>query len=114
MLHPIPLVIDGQILRHIPRSEDASYRYDLMVGVSVVHYDDINHIRVGDVVNIKVCNLPFKIRFKRTYRLAGSRECGSNDLEISENGFMTILPKRGIYNESCASYIGGGNCDDPR
>lgn len=85
------------------------------MGVTAVHYDDIDHIAVGDVLTIKACNLAFRIRFKRTYRLSGSRECGTNELEISEDGVIAnIRELRPLGEGQCASHISSGNCDDPR
>ena len=109
-------VIEGQIIRVFQRHGDREYSHDLMVRVTAVHYDDIDHIQVGDVVTIKVCSLPFRIRFKRTYRLTGTREFGSNELEISENGVLANIPELedGPLGEGpCAPYIREGNCDDP-
>ena len=63
------------------------------------------------MVNIKVCSLRFQIRFKRIYHLAGTRECGSNELEISETGMLANTHKLGEVN-LCAPYIRAGNCDD--
>ena len=109
-------VIEGQIIRVIKRYGDARYSHDLKVRVTAVHYDDIEHIEVGDVVNIKVCSLRFRIKFKRTYRLTGARECGSNELEISETGILANIPELGDNGPlgvgPCAPYIRAGNCDD--
>jgi hypothetical protein len=110
-------IIEGQIITVAERYEDARYRYNLLVRVTVVHYDEINHIEVGEVVTIKVCSLPFRVRFKRTYRLTGSRECGTNELEISETGIIANIPELGedgpLGAGPCAPYILSGNCDDP-
>ena len=88
------------------------------MGVKAVHYDDLNHIEVGDVVTVKACGLPFRIRFKRTYRLMGSRECGTNELEIKESGIIANIPELGpggpLGEGMCAPYIRNGTCDDPR
>lgn len=114
----LSIVIEGQILRVAERYGDSRYRYNLLVGVTAVHYDDIDHIAVGDVLTIKACNLAFRIRFKRTYRLSGSRECGTNELEISEDGVIANIPELGpqrpLGEGQCASHISSGNCDDPR
>ena len=107
-----PPVIEGQILRVSERYEDLEYRYNLLVGVSAVHYDEIDHIKVGDVITIKTCSLPSRIRFKRTYHLSGSRECETNELEISQNGVIADIPTLGAG--PCPPYILAGNCDDPR
>ena len=104
-------------MRVAERYGDLRYRYSLLVGVTAVHYDDLGHIEEGEVVVIKTCSLPFRIRFRRTYRLAGSRECGSNELEISETGLIANIPELEtgtvIGRGQCAPYILGGNCDDP-
>ena len=64
--------------------------------VTAVYYDEIDHIEVGDVVTVKICSLPFRIRFKRTlYHLGGSRECGTNELEVSQNGVIATTPVLG-------------------
>ena len=111
-------VIEGQIIRITERYGDARYSHTLTVRVTAVHYDEIDHIDVDDVVTIKVCSLPFRIRFKRTYRLAGSIECGSNELEISENGVVASIPELGsgglVGEGQCTPYIHAGNCDDQR
>ena len=107
-----PPVIEGQILRVSERYGDPEYGYNLLVGVTAVYYDEIDHIEVGDVVTVKICSLPFRIRFRRTYRLSGSRECGTNELEISQNGVIANTPVLGPG--PCPPYILGGNCDDPR
>ena len=62
-----PPVIEGQVLRVYEGYRDHEYRYNLLVGVTAVYYDKIDHIEVGDVVTIKICSLPVRIRFKRTY-----------------------------------------------
>ena len=72
-------VLEGQIIRIAERYGDHRYSHTLLARVTAVYYDSINHIEVGDMVTIKICSLPFRIKFKRTYRLTGSRECGSND-----------------------------------
>ena len=59
-----PPVIEGQVLRVYEGYRDHEYRYNLLVGVTAVYYDKIDHIEVGDVVTI---SLPVRIRFKRTY-----------------------------------------------
>lgn len=108
-------VLEGQIIRIIERYGDARYSHTLVARITAVHYDDIGQIEVGDVVHIKVCSLPFRIKFKRTYRLTGARECGSNELEISENGILANIPEleSGPLGEGpCVPYILGGNCDD--
>ena len=100
------------------RYRDRRYRYDLLVRVTTVYYDDIGHLEPGDLVTIKVCSLPFRIKFKRTYRLTGSRELGTNEMEISENGVIANIPELGpgrpLGAGPCPPYILGGNCDDPR
>ena len=100
------------------RYGDLRYRYNLLVRVTEVHYDEIGHIEVGEVVTIKACSLPFRLRFKKLYRLTGSRECGTHELEISENGIIANIPELGPLGSlgvgPCAPYIRGGNCDDPR
>ena len=103
------------VIRVIERHGDDQYSHNLVVKVTKVHYDDIDHIKVGDVEIIKVCSLPFRIKFKRTYRLTGSRELGSNELEISENGILANIPERadGPLGEGpCPPHIRAGNCDD--
>jgi hypothetical protein len=111
-------IIEGQILRVSERYRDPEYRYNLLVGVTAVYYDEIDHIEVGNVVTIKICSLPFRIRFKRTYLLSGSRECGTNELEISQNGVIAKTPVLGpdgpLGEGPCPPYILGRNCDDPR
>ena len=74
-----------------------------------MYYDEIDHIEVGDVVQIKISALLDQIRWNIIYRLAGARECGSNELEISERGFVGTW----LEQDPCASYILGGGCDDP-
>ena len=100
------------------RHGDTRYSHLLVVRVTAVHYDDIGHIEVGKVVEIKVCSLPLRIKFKRTYRLTGTRECGSGELEISEMGILGNIPELGrggpVGEGPCAPYILAGNCDDPR
>ena len=99
------------------RYGDRRYRYDLLVRVTALHYDEIGHIEVGGLITIKVCSLPFRIKFKRIYRLTGSRELGTNELEISENGIIANIPELStgpLGAGPCPPYILGGNCDDPR
>jgi hypothetical protein len=111
-------ILEGQVIRMSERYRDHRYRYDLLVRVTTVYYDDIGHIEPGDLVTIKVCSLPFRIKFKRTYRLTGSRELGTNEMEISENGVIANIPELGpgrpLGEGPCPPYILGGNCDDPR
>ena len=82
--------------------------------VTAVHYDSLEHIEVKDVVTIKVCSLPFRIKFKRIYRLAGTVECGTNEMEISENGVVADAADTGHGEGPCPPYILNGDCDDPR
>ena len=99
------------------RHGDPRYRYDLLVKVTTVHYDEINHIQPDDIITIKACSLPFRLRFKRLYRLTGSRELGTNELEISENGIIANIPELGdrpLGRGPCPPYILSGACDDPR
>lgn len=111
-------VLEGQVVRITERYGDREYSHTLTVMVTVVHYDDIGQIEQGDVINIKVCSLPVRIRFKRMYRLTGSRELGTNELEISENGIIANIPELGddgpLGEGPCPPYILSGNCDDPR
>ena len=100
------------------RHGDRRYSHTLTARVIVVYYDEIGQIKAGDVINIKVCSLPFRIKFKRSYRLTGSRELGTNELEISENGIIANIPELGddgpLGEGPCPPYILEGNCDDPR
>ena len=82
--------------------------------VTAVYYDEIDHIEVGDVVTVKICSLPFRIRFKRTlYHLGGSRECGTNELEVSQNGVIATTPVLGPDGAGpCPPHILRGSCDD--
>ena len=82
-----------------------------MVRVKAVYYDEINQIKPGDVVKIKICSLPGRLRWRHVYRLTGTRECGNNELEISERGIFGDLE---IGEGPCAPYIKSGNCDTPR
>ena len=111
-------VLEGQIIRIAERYGDHRYSHTLLARVTAVYYDSINHIEVGDVVTIKICSLPFRIKFKRTYRLTGSRELGTNEMEISENGIIANIPEFGdegpLGEGPCPPFILGGNCDDPR
>lgn len=75
-----------------------------------MYYDEIDHIQVGDVVQIKISALLDQVRWNIVYGLAGTRECGSNELEISERG--SFVGTR-LEQDACASYILGGGCDDP-
>lgn len=75
-----------------------------------MYYDEINHIHVGDVVQIKIFALLERIQWNHIYGLAGSRECGSNELEISDRGVFVGI-QLGL--DPCASYILSGGCDDP-
>ena len=105
------------MIRISERFGDHRYLYDLLVRVTTVHYDEIGHIEPDDLISIKVCSLPFRIRFKRTYRLTGSRELGTNELEISENGIIANIPELStgpLGKGPCPPYILEGNCDDPR
>ena len=79
-----------------------------MVKVESVYYDEINHIQAGDVVEIKICSIPERIKWNKIYRLTGSRECGTNELEISERG---IFAEINLGVGPCAPYILAGNCD---
>ena len=108
---PFP-VVEGQIIRVTEHYSDHRYSDTLIVRITAVHYDAIGHIEVGDTVSVKVCSLPLRIRFKRTYYLAGSRECGSNELEISENGIIAERGKAGSPEPGpCPAHILAGNCD---
>ena len=82
----------------------------LLVQVTNVDYDDIHHIKVNNTVEVQVSRLPEPIRFKRTYKLAGRRECGSNKLTIDETGLLTTLSN--FDGEMCALYIEAGNCNN--
>ena len=112
------IVLEGQIIDVSERHGDPQYSYTLLARITTVYYDEIDHIEVGDIVTIKACGLPFRIKFKRTYRLTGSRELGTNELEISENGVIANIPElgeeRALGEGPCPPYILGGNCDDPR
>ena len=100
------------------RPGDRRYPYHFLVKVTEVYYDEIGQIEQEDIITIKVCNLPsFRLKFKRTYRLTGSRELGTNELEISENGIIANIPELPfgpLGRGPCPPYILGGNCDDPR
>ena len=102
------VVIEGRVKRHLPNGPN----HMLLVQVTAVDYDDINHIKVGDIVEIKVSSLPEPIRFNPTYKLAGTRECVSNKLKIDETGLLSRLPDP--LGEICVPFIEAGNCDDPR
>lgn len=105
------------MLRVTERFGDRRYLYNLLVKVTTVHYDEIGHIEAEDIVTIKVCSLPFRIKFRRLYRLTGARELGTNELEISENGIVGNIPELitgPLGAGPCPTYILGGNCDDPR
>ena len=103
-------VLEGKVIRHVHRYNDPKYRYNLVVKVESVYYDEINHIQAGDVVEIKICSIPNHIKWNKIYRLTGSRECGTNELEISERGiFAEIIRYVGVG--PCAPYILAGNCD---
>lgn len=104
-------VIEGRVIRTVPRPDDPKYSHTLVVKVEAVYYDEINHIKQGDVVEIKICSLPDRIRWKHIYRLTGSRECGSNELEISERGIFGDI-ELGVG--PCAPHILSGGCDTPR
>lgn len=111
-MNPFHAVIEGQIIRVTEHLSDHRYSETLTVRVMVVHYDDIGQIEAGDIVSIKVCSLPLRIRFKRTYHLAGSRECGTNELEISESGVIAERGKGGSLEPGpCPAHIRAGNCD---
>jgi len=77
--------------------------------VETVYYDEINHIQIGDIVEIKICRLRDHIKWNNVYQMMRARECGSNELEISERGIFTDTPRFSL----CAPYILGGGCDDP-
>ena len=103
-------VTEGKIREVVPRPYDAKYSHTLLVEIEEVYYDEIGHIQPSDVVEIKICYLPDQFNRQRTYRFAGTRECGSNELEISETGVFAYLPDFGAG--PCPPYILGGNCDD--
>lgn len=102
-------VIEGNIIRQYRRPYDSKYSHTLLVKVESVYYDEISHIQVGDILEIKICGLPKRIKWNNIYRLAGTRECGTNQLEIGENG---IFADEEIGEGPCAPYILGGGCDD--
>lgn len=104
-----PAVIEGKIIRRYPQPYDSKYSHTLLVKIKSVYYDDIGHIQGGDVVKIKVCGLPEHIKWNNIYRLAGTRECGTNHLEISEIG---IFADKEIGEGLCAPFILSGGCDD--
>ena len=93
----------------VSRTGDRKYSHTLVVKVAAVHYDDINRVEEGDVVEIKICGVPERIRWNKIYRFTGTRECGSNELEISERGIFAEI-KLGVG--KCAPYILEGNCDN--
>ena len=104
-------VIEGRVIRTYERQYDPEYSHTLLVKVTAVFYDEIDEIKVGDVVEIKICSLPRRVKRNTIYRLTGSRECGSNELEISSNGIFADI-QLGVG--PCVPYIKAGNCDDPR
>ena len=104
-------VIEGRVIRTYERQYDPEYSHTLLVKVTDVFYDEIDEIKVGDVVEIKICSLSKRIKRKKIYHLTGSRECGSNELEISSNGVFADVP---LGAGPCTPYIKAGSCDDPR
>ena len=106
----VTIVIEGRVKRHQHLYFDHNPK--LLVQVTNVDYDDIHHIKVDDIVEVKVSRLHEPIWFKYTYKLAGRRECGSNKLTIDETGLLTTLLN--FDGEICVPYIEAGNCNDPR
>lgn len=104
-------VIDGKVIRSSSRHRDPKYSHTLVVKVEAVYYDEIEHIQPGDVVEIKICSLPDRVKRNSVYRLSGTRECGSNELEIGEYGIFAEKPSP---ESPCASFILDGGCDDLR
>lgn len=110
--HPLcdSAVIDGKVIRSYSRLRDPKYSHTLVLKVEAVHYDDIEHIQPGDVVEIKICSLPDRVKRNSVYRLSGTRECGSNELEIGKHGIFA----EELSEAPCASFILGGGCDNLR